>query len=161
MTAYIADYERYFKEHSGPGDKMGNPAPRVVLIPGLGMITTGKDATLAQVSADLYHRAITVMRGATALDQFVSLTAAESFAIEYWPLELYKLSLRPPDRELAGRIAFITGGASGIGRATALRLAEEGAHVVIADLNASGAEPWPPTLSRSMGRSEGWPSAAM
>ncbi|MBF8282382.1 MAG: rhamnulose-1-phosphate aldolase/alcohol dehydrogenase [Anaerolineales bacterium] len=140
VTAYIADYERYFKEHSGPSDKMGNPAPRVVLIPGLGMITTGKDATLAQVSADLYHRAITVMRGATALDRFVSLTEAESFAIEYWPLELYKLTLRPPDRELAGRIAFITGGASGIGRATALRLAAEGAHVVIADLNASGAE---------------------
>src|SRR3970282_213557 len=98
------------------------------------------DAALAQVSADLYHRAITVMRGATALDRVVSLTEAESFAIEYWPLELYKLNLRPPDRELAGRIAFITGGASGIGRATALRLAAEGAHVVIADLNASGAE---------------------
>ncbi len=140
VTAYIADYECYFKEHSGPGDHMGNPAPRVVLIPSLGMITTGKDATLAQVSADLYYRAITVMRSATALDRFVSLTEAESFAIEYWPLELYKLTLRPPDRELVGRVAFITGGASGIGRATAYRLAAEGAHVVVADINTSGAE---------------------
>jgi rhamnulose-1-phosphate aldolase/alcohol dehydrogenase len=140
VTTYIADYERYFKESSSAHDRMGNPAPRVVLIPGLGMITTGRDAGLAQVSADLYHRAIVVMRGATALDRFVSLTPAESFAVEYWPLELYKLTLRPPDRELAGRIAFVTGGASGIGRATAFRLAAEGAHVVVADLNAAGAE---------------------
>ncbi len=140
VAGYVADYERYFQEHSGPNDTMGNPVPRVVLIPALGMITTGKDATLAQVSADLYHRATAVMRGATALDRFVSLTEAESFAIEYWPLELYKLTLRPPDRELAGRIAFITGGASGIGRATAFRLAAEGAHVVIADINVPGAE---------------------
>jgi len=139
-TTYIADYERYFKENSSAHDQMGNPAPRAVLIPGVGMITTGKDAGLAQVSADLYHRAMAVMRGATALDRFVSLTPAESFAVEYWPLELYKLTLRPPERELAGRIAFITGGASGIGRATAFRLAAEGAHVIVADLNATGAE---------------------
>lgn len=140
MGEYIENYRRYFEAHASPGDKMFNPAPRVVLIPGVGMITTGKDAHLAQVSADLYHRAINVMRGSTALDAFVSLTPAESFGVEYWPLELYKLSLRPPERELAGRVAFITGGASGIGRATAYRLAQEGAHVVIADLNLAGAE---------------------
>lgn len=103
------------------------------------MITTGKDAQLAQVSADLYHRAISVMGGSNALDEFNSLSAAESCAIEYWTLELYKLSQRPPDRELTGRAAFITGAASGIGRATAYRLAHEGAHVVIADLNLEGA----------------------
>ena len=140
VAQYIADYQKYFDDHKGPADKMFNPAPRVVLIPGVGMITTGKDATLAQVSKDLYQRAISVMHGATALDQFVSLTPAEVFAIEYWPLELYKLTMRPPDRELAGRVAFITGGASGIGRATAHRLAAEGAHVVVADIQAAGAE---------------------
>ncbi len=142
IADYIRDYKAYFDVQRGPDDtrSVGNPAPRVVLVPGLGMMTTGKDAALAQVSADLYHRALSVMRGSTALDRFVSLTEAESFAIEYWPLELYKLTLRPPDRELAGRVAFITGGASGIGRATAYRLAAEGAHVVIADINASGAE---------------------
>ncbi|MGH2593889.1 MAG: bifunctional aldolase/short-chain dehydrogenase, partial [Anaerolineae bacterium] len=140
VAQYIEDYIAYFDAHTGPDDKAGNPAPRVVLVPGLGMITLGKDAALAQVSADLYHRAIAVMRGATALDRFVSLTPAEAFAVEYWPLELYKLTLRPPDRELTGRIAFITGGASGIGRATAYRMAAEGAHVVVADVNASGAE---------------------
>jgi len=155
VAQYIADYRKYFDEHKGPDDKIGNPAPRVVLIPGLGMITTGKDAALAQVSADLYHRAIAVMRGATALDRFVSLTEAESFAVEYWPLELYKLTLRPPDRELAGRIAFITGGASGIGRATAFRLAAEGAHVVIADLNVSGAETVAAELVKKHGAKRG------
>jgi rhamnulose-1-phosphate aldolase/alcohol dehydrogenase len=140
VAAYIAQYAAYFKQHAGPADKMFNPAPRIILVPGVGMFNTGKDAAAAQVSADLYHRAIAVMRGASALDQFVSLTPAEAFAIEYWPLELYKLTLRPPDRELAGRVALITGGASGIGRATAFRLAAEGAHVVIADLNDAGAQ---------------------
>jgi rhamnulose-1-phosphate aldolase/alcohol dehydrogenase len=155
IKRYIADYETYFKDHSGPDDRMGNPAPRIILIPGLGMFTTGKDATNAQVSADLYHRAISVMRGATALDRFVSLTAAESYAIEYWPLELYKLKLRPPDRELAGRVAFITGGASGIGRAAAFRLAAEGAHVVIADLNAEGAQAVADEISKKHGGRRG------
>lgn len=140
MSEYIEDYEKYFDANKTDGDKMFHPAPRVVLIPNVGMITTGKDAQLAQVSADLYHRAIRVMGGSNALDEFNSLSAAESYAIEYWPLELYKLSQRPPDRELTGRVAFITGAASGIGRSTAYRLAQEGAHVVIADLNLEGAQ---------------------
>lgn len=155
MSEYIAAYRDYFEAHKQPGDKMFNPAPRVVLIPGLGMITTGKDAQLAQVSADLYHRAIKVMRGATTLDQFVSLMPAEAYGVEYWPLELYKLSLRPPDRELAGRIALITGGASGIGRATAYRLAQEGAHVVIADLNLEGAQVVATDITQKYGHRRG------
>jgi rhamnulose-1-phosphate aldolase/alcohol dehydrogenase len=155
VAQYIEDYQAYFDAHAGPNDKKGNPAPRVVLIPGLGMITAGKDAGLAQVSADLYHRAISVMRGSTALDRFVSLTPAEAFAVEYWPLELYKLTLRPPDRELAGRIAFITGGASGIGRAAAYRMAAEGAHVVVADVNASGAEAVASDIVRKHGSQRG------
>lgn len=140
MADYQDAYKRYFDENKTDGDKMFHPAPRVVLIPHVGMITTGKDAQLAQVSADLYHRAISVMGGSNALDEFNSLSEAESYAIEYWPLELYKLAQRPPDRELTGRVAFITGAASGIGRATAYRLAQEGAHVVIADLNFEGAQ---------------------
>ncbi len=140
MAGYVENYRTYFDANKTDGDKMFHPAPRVVLIPNVGMITTGKDAQLAQVSADLYHRAINVMGGSNVLDEFNSLSAAESYAIEYWPLELYKLSQRPPDRELTGRVAFITGAASGIGRATAYRLAQEGAHVVVADLNLEGAQ---------------------
>ncbi len=140
VAAYMTQYGNYFKQHAAPGDKIFNPAPRNILIPGVGMFNTGKDAALAQVSHDLYMRAIAVMHGATVLDQFVSLTPAEAYGIEYWPLELYKLTQRPSDRELTGRVAFITGGASGIGRTTAFRLAAEGAHVVIADLNLEGAE---------------------
>ncbi len=156
MSEYVAGYKNYFDANKTEGDKMFNPAPRVVLIPGVGMITTGKDAQLAQVSADLYHRAINVMGGATALDQFNSLSAAESYAIEYWPLELYKLSQRPPDRELSGRVAFVTGGASGIGRATAYRLAQEGAHVVIADLNLDGAQKVADDISKRFGVKRGF-----
>lgn len=155
MHDYVAAYEQYFEANKTPGDTMFNPVPRVVLIPGVGMITTGKDAPLAQVSADLYHRAINVMGGSTALDEFVSLTPAESYGVEYWPLELYKLSKRPPDRELAGRVAFITGAASGIGRATAYRLAQEGAHVVIADLNLEGAQNVAADISKRFGNKRG------
>lgn len=155
MGAYVENYKKYFDANKMDGDTMFHPAPRIVLIPGVGMITTGKDAQLAQVSADLYHRAINVMGGSTALDDFDSLTAAEAYAIEYWPLELYKLSLRPPDRELAGRVAFITGAASGIGRSAAYRLAQEGAHVVIADLNLEGAQTVAADISQRFGFKRG------
>jgi rhamnulose-1-phosphate aldolase/alcohol dehydrogenase len=140
VAGFVARYQQYFHEHAGPGDSMFNPAPRVVLVPGLGLFSSGKDAGLAQVARDLYERAIAAMHGASAIDRFVSLTPSEAFGVEYWPLEAYKLTLRPPDRELAGRVALITGGASGIGRASAYRLAAEGAHVLVADLNAEGAE---------------------
>lgn len=141
VTAYRERYRtEYFEKNKRDFDVIGDASPRVILIPGLGMVTTGKDAQAADVSQQLYHRAISVIGGSEALESFESLTAAEAFGIEYWPLELYKLRLRPPDRELAGQIAFVTGAASGIGRATALRLAAEGAHVVIADINADGAQ---------------------
>lgn len=155
MEEYVESYKKYFDENKTDGDKMFNPAPRVVLIPHVGMITTGKDAQLAQVSSGLYHRAINVMGGSNALDEFNSLTAAESYGVEYWPLELYKLSMRPPDRELAGRVAFITGAASGIGRAAAYRLAQEGAHVVIADLNLEGAQTVAADITKRFGLKRG------
>lgn len=141
VADYIARYAAYFQRHNAdPGVKMMDPAPRIVLVPGLGMFTTGRDAFQADVARQLYHRAIAVMTLCTRVDQFTSLDERETFEIEYWPLELYKLTLRPPERELAGRVAFVTGGASGIGRAIARRLAQEGAHVVIADINLEGAQ---------------------
>lgn len=140
ISRYRSEYIRYFDEYKCSGDIMFDPSPRVILIPGLGMISTGKSADLAEVSGALYHRAISVMAGATALGEFVSLSAGESFAVEYWPLELYKLSLAPPEADFSRRIAFITGGAGGIGSATARQLVKEGAHVVLADLNFEGAQ---------------------
>jgi rhamnulose-1-phosphate aldolase/alcohol dehydrogenase len=140
IKAYQERYVQYFERCKEPGDELGNPAPRVILIPGLGMVNTGKDAMNADVSRQLYHRAIEVIGGSEALGGFVSLTEKEAYDIEYWPLELYKLKLAPAPREYAGKVALVTGAASGIGRATALRLAADGAHVVVADINKESGE---------------------
>jgi rhamnulose-1-phosphate aldolase/alcohol dehydrogenase len=135
---FVQDYTEYFNANKSDADTMFAPNPRVTLIPGIGMITSGADAMGAEVSRQLYHRAILVMQNAQG--KFVSLTAAESYAVEYWPLELFKLSLKPAPKMLEGKIALVTGAASGIGKAIAHRLAQEGAHVVIADLNLAGAQ---------------------
>lgn len=140
VAAYREAYTNYFETHKVEGDRMFEPAPRVILIPGLGMANTGKSWFLSQGSGGLYHRAIAVMKGATTLGQFVSLSESESYHIEYWPLELYKLTLAPAEAEFSRQVAFITGGAGGIGSATCRLLAEQGAHVVIADLNSEGAQ---------------------
>lgn len=140
VAQYKEEYKAYFDRNKHEGDKMFEPAPRVILIPGVGMINTGKSWAMAQVSGALYHRAISVMRGATALGRFVSLSENESYNVEYWPLELYKLSLAPAEAEFSRQVAFITGGAGGIGSETARRLIREGAHVVLADLNLEGAQ---------------------
>lgn len=140
IAAYCEEYKAYFERNKNEGDSMSEPSPRVILIPGVGMVNTGKSWAMAQISGALYHRAIAVMRGATTLGTFVSLSENESFNVEYWPLELYKLSLAPPEVEFSRQVAFITGGAGGIGSETARRLVSEGAHVVLADLNLEGAE---------------------
>jgi rhamnulose-1-phosphate aldolase/alcohol dehydrogenase len=148
---FRAQYVDYFNENRDAGDEIRDAAPRVILVPGLGMINTGSDSTNADVSRQLYHRAISVIGGSEALGGFESLNPAEAFGIEYWPLELYKLKLKPPDRELVGKVALITGAASGIGRAAAFRLAQEGAHVVIADINADGAGEVATDISKRFG----------
>ncbi|MBO2944261.1 bifunctional aldolase/short-chain dehydrogenase [Paenibacillus sp. F411] len=140
IEAYKQNYADYFERNHNDGDVMFEAAPRVILIPGVGMINTGKSWANSRVSGALYHRAIAVMRGATTLGNFVSLTENESYNVEYWPLELYKLSLAPAEAEFSRKVAFITGGAGGIGSETARRLVQEGAHVVLADLNAEGAK---------------------
>lgn len=140
VADYAAAYTAYFEAHRTADDTMMNPFPRITLIPGLGMVTAGADAQAADISNQLYHRAISVIGGSTAVGTYTSLSAAEAFAIEYWPLEQYKLKLKPAPRELAGKVAIVTGAASGIGRATARRLAADGAHIAIFDINLAGAE---------------------
>jgi rhamnulose-1-phosphate aldolase/alcohol dehydrogenase len=140
VESFKAEYKAYFERNKHEGDKMFEPAPRVILIPGVGMVNTGKDVANSRVSGALYHRAIAVMKGSTTLGQFVSLSENESYNVEYWPLELYKLSLAPAEAEFSRKVAFVTGGAGGIGSETCRRFVSEGAHVVVADLNLEGAE---------------------
>ena len=138
-TWYRDYYERNLDDETRPFP-IDPAGPRVVLVPGVGIVTAGPDAGRARFARDLYHRAIAVEDTADALGGFRSLSESEAFAIEYWPLERYKLAQAPPRGELAGRVALITGGASGIGRATARMLAARGAHVVVADRNVAGVE---------------------
>ena len=153
VAAYVEKYRGYLETNAQQNldpdasepiyrasDAASDPHPRVILIPGVGMFTTGKDAMMAGVSAQLYHRAIAVMRGAEACGGFISLSDAESYAVEYWPLEQYKLKLAPPERESARHVALVTGAAGGIGSATCRRLAQDGAHIVATDIDMAGAE---------------------
>jgi rhamnulose-1-phosphate aldolase/alcohol dehydrogenase len=137
--AYRADYRAYWEQFADEGTPEGDPDPRIVLVEGMGMVAAGPTTKASKVSRDLYHRAIEVMAGAEALGEFVSLDAGESFAIEYWPLELYKLAQAPPPGELQGKVALVTGAAGGIGRAIADELAAAGACVVAFDLDGDGA----------------------
>ncbi len=132
--------ERAYFERYSDGDSLSDPSPRVVVIQDVGVVSVGRTLKAARLARDLYERAINVMRAASALGGFVSLTDEESFAVEYWPLELYKLTLAPPPRELQGHIALITGGAGGIGRAVAAAVAAEGGCVVATDLDGEGAQ---------------------
>ena len=137
VERFAAEYSAYATAHghAAPVD----PFPRVIVVSGLGLFAAGKDRRAAGIVDDIYHHTISVLGAASSFGRYVSLTPREAFDVEFWPLELYKLTLAPPEKELARRIALVTGGASGIGRATALRLAAEGAHVVVTDLDAAGA----------------------
>jgi rhamnulose-1-phosphate aldolase/alcohol dehydrogenase len=138
VARYAEEYAAYFEAHNRLGAALQDALPRVVLVGGLGMFTAGKDRRTAGIVSDIYHHTVSVLGMATAFGRYVSLTPQEAFDVEYWPMELYKLTLQPPERELARRVALVTGGASGIGRAVALRLGAEGAHVVVTDLDRAG-----------------------
>jgi rhamnulose-1-phosphate aldolase/alcohol dehydrogenase len=138
IAQWQADEVGFFDDHRAD-EQFGDPSPRVIVIQGVGLVSVGRTVKAALLARDLYHRAIAVMRVASSLGGFVSLDDAESFAIEYWPLELYKLSLAPAPRELQGTVALITGGAGGIGSAVARSLVEAGACVVVTDIDTSGA----------------------
>jgi rhamnulose-1-phosphate aldolase/alcohol dehydrogenase len=151
VDRFAHDYTRYFESHRFEGVSLLDPFPRVVLVPGLGMFTTGKDKRASTIVDDIYRHTIAVLDAASSIGRYLSLTEKDAFEVEYWPMELYKLTLAPPEKELARRVAVVTGGASGIGKASALLLAREGAHVVIGDLDEAGANKVVEGITRANG----------
>ncbi|MBT2484617.1 MULTISPECIES: bifunctional aldolase/short-chain dehydrogenase [unclassified Microbacterium] len=139
--AYRADYQAYYDAHAtAESPAIRGADPLIVLIPGVGMFSYGANKQTARVAGEFYVNAINVMRGAEALSTYSPISDAEKFRIEYWALEEAKLQRMPKPKSHQGRIAFVTGAASGIGKAIATRLAAEGACVVIADLDLEKAQ---------------------
>jgi rhamnulose-1-phosphate aldolase/alcohol dehydrogenase len=136
VEAYRKDYAAYYercKHEDSPAIR--DPNAIVYLVPGVGMITFARDKATARISGEFYTNAINVMRGASSVSTYCGLPAQEAFDIEYWLLEEAKLQRMPRPKSLAGRIAIVTGGAGGIGSATARRFLDQGACVVLADID--------------------------
>jgi rhamnose utilization protein RhaD (predicted bifunctional aldolase and dehydrogenase)/NAD(P)-dependent dehydrogenase (short-subunit alcohol dehydrogenase family) len=165
LETYRAEYSEYYQKHALPDSpKQRDASPTVVLLPGVGMFTFGKNKTEARLTGEFYINAIGVMQGAGALgggveckdipqagpaasadqftvyDNYVALPPSEAFRIEYWALEEAKIRRQPPEKQLSRQVALIVGGGSGIGHQVALIAAERGAHVMVADRDVAGAE---------------------
>ncbi|HJR81693.1 MAG TPA: bifunctional rhamnulose-1-phosphate aldolase/short-chain dehydrogenase [Anaerolineales bacterium] len=140
LIKYRSDYTAYYEACRHPDSPaMRDPNPTVILIPGLGLIAWGKNKSESRVTAEFYSLAIEVMRGSEAISEYQGLPRQEAFDIEYWLLEEAKLKRMPPEKEFARQIVVVIGAGSGIGKATAHRVAKEGSHVVCADLSEEAA----------------------
>ncbi len=144
LVAYRADYAAYYEACKHPNSPvMRDPNPTVILIPGLGLIAWGKNKSESRVTAEFYSLAIDVMRASEAISEYQGLPRQEAFDIEYWLLEEAKLKRMPPEKEFARNVVIVIGAGSGIGKATAHRVAREGAHVCCADLSERAARATP------------------
>lgn len=163
LKRYAEAHARYFQRHHQPGQTLRDPSPRVILIPGVGMLTTGKDAAETAMVATIYRHAMAIIRNASTVGRYTSVSAREAFGVEYWPLELYKLSLAPPARpghsewrageaELSRMAGLITGATGGIGRGIAQMLVDRGASVVVTDVKRDEVERLAGALNQRAGR---------
>ncbi|MGV8984902.1 MAG: bifunctional rhamnulose-1-phosphate aldolase/short-chain dehydrogenase [Cypionkella sp.] len=153
IATYRADYAAYYdrcKHANSPA--MRDPNAVIYLIPGVGMLSFAKDKSTARISAEFYVNAINVMRGASGVSEYQGLDTQEAFNIEYWLLEEAKLQRMPKPKSMQGRVAFITGGAGGIGSASAERLLKEGCNVVLADIDQSALDEVTAGFSKRYGK---------
>jgi rhamnulose-1-phosphate aldolase/alcohol dehydrogenase len=153
LSDYRADYTAYYnrcKRANSPAVRDANPI--IYLIPGVGMLSFAKDKATARIAGEFYVNAINVMRGANGVDSYVGLPEQEAFDIEYWLLEEAKLQRMPKPKSLAGRIALVTGGAGGIGQAVARQLLQEGACVMLTDIDATALEQAQQNLAKVSGK---------
>lgn len=151
LERYRTRYVEYFTKHKTPGVTMGDPNPRIILIPGVGLFTTGKTRRETVIARDLYLHTMEVIQAAEALGGYRPLPPRDLCDFEYWPMENYKLTLAPPEKSLSRRIALITGAAGGIGRAIAERLLGEGAVVAMTDVDLDATRKLAEEFSRRYG----------
>ncbi|WP_158814413.1 bifunctional rhamnulose-1-phosphate aldolase/short-chain dehydrogenase [Methylocapsa sp. S129] len=153
LEAYRGDYSAYYQRCKHPSSPaMRDPNAVIYLVPGVGMLSFAKDKATARIASEFYINAINVMRGASGVSAYVGLPEQEAFDIEYWLLEEAKLQRMPKAKSLAGRIAYVTGGAGGIGGATALRLLNEGACVILADIDQAALDERITAVVKKFGR---------